>query len=220
MSKYGNLYKTAEFLGKIVQRNTTNMLVHSTIEFLKTIDNLQSANALITLSIHAGDGIWFYRSGTPLFFIKPTQRHILFHIFEKNEFSEAIMTIDKKELFRSEHIVNYANKVWRIGAPELEWIQEYLIKKFPPSEVAKFSDEVKHPRYIPGEIRQAVLESFIQSGRLCNGVAGKTKRHRLERNAQIEFDHILPHSEGGSNGFYNVQVLCVGCNRIKRATAK
>ena len=34
-------------------------------------------------------------------------------------------------------------------------------------------------------------------------------------NEKIEFDHIIPHSEGGSNTYRNIQILCQECNRKK-----
>lgn len=220
MKKYGHLYKTSDFIGKLIPNNQANRLIHSGISFIKTLDYIQSSNNSITLSIHAADGVWCYHRGAPLFFVKPTQKHILLHVFKRNEISDAILVLDDKNLFNNLHPANYSYRVWKLGISELAWLKNHLIEKFPPSDITQMSNAVEHPRHIPGDIRQAALETFIKKGRVCHGVAGKTKKHKLHPDERIEFDHILPHSEGGSNGFYNVQVLCMACNRIKRATAE
>ncbi len=218
MNKYGSLYKTAEFLGKIIPKKEINSLIHSSIQFLKHLDSYQINNPFITLSVHVGDGIWFYYKGQPLFFIKPTQKHILFHIFENNMLSESILK--QKGLFQNEWETDYSYKVWKIGESELNWLMRHIPEMCPMPIEGYSEGKDGHARYIPGDVRQAVLEDFISNGRYCNGVKGRTKKHKTNKGDMIEFDHILPYSEGGPNSYYNVQILCKKCNRIKRATAK
>lgn len=215
---YGCIYKTSEFIEKLIPKRRENNLINSTTHFLKFLDQFQDRNPLFTITVHAADGIWAYYQGARQFFIKPTQKHILFHVFSANRVSNAIE--QENMSFGEEWLVDYADKVWKIGSEQLEWLQGFIESHYPvPKDDVKASDK-KHSRHIPGDVRQAVLESFIRNGRICNGVYGKIKRHKVVDGTELEFDHILPHSKGGSSSYYNVQVLCKDCNRAKSASAR
>lgn len=60
-------------------------------------------------------------------------------------------------------------------------------------------------RHIPQDIRQRVWQLY--GGRCAECGAGD----------YLEFDHIVPHSKGGSNSEKNVQLLCRRCNLKKSA---
>jgi len=217
MNTYGSIYKTTDFVKKLLPKKDFNAYTHTILDFLQYLDQIQEKNPLVTLSINVGDGIWVYYQGERQFFIKPTQKYLKFHIFSSNDISSAI---EKQEIiFTNESQVGYAYKVWNITSPEIEWIISYMDKHFKMPKSSKSQENESHPRYIPGTVRQAVLEDFEKSGRICNGVAGLSKKHKVEANSPIEFDHILPHSHGGSNSYSNVQILCKECNRMKSAKA-
>jgi 5-methylcytosine-specific restriction enzyme A len=66
----------------------------------------------------------------------------------------------------------------------------------------------KRSRYIPVSIRVFVLDRDGYKCIFCG---------RGARQAQLEVDHIIPFSKGGSNELSNLQTLCFDCNRGKGA---
>jgi 5-methylcytosine-specific restriction endonuclease McrA len=65
-----------------------------------------------------------------------------------------------------------------------------------------FRDET-HPRHIPPEVRQKV---WYRDGGRCQ-MCGS--------NENLQYDHIIPFSKGGSNTEENIQLLCEECNKLK-----
>ncbi len=70
------------------------------------------------------------------------------------------------------------------------------VKEYPPKKPS--------PRYISSEVRNKV---WLRDD-------GKCKRCGVRAN--LEFDHIIPVSKGGSNTEKNIELLCKGCN-IKKS---
>jgi hypothetical protein len=68
-------------------------------------------------------------------------------------------------------------------------------KEIPPKEIS--------PRYIPSEVRIIVWER--DEGRCKN----------CGTNENLEFDHIVPVTKGGSNSENNIELLCKSCNLKK-----
>jgi 5-methylcytosine-specific restriction endonuclease McrA len=67
----------------------------------------------------------------------------------------------------------------------------------------------KRSRYIPAKVRVSVLHRDGYKCAFCG---------RRAKQVQLEIDHIIPFSEGGSNDLSNLQTLCFDCNRGKGAS--
>ncbi len=67
-------------------------------------------------------------------------------------------------------------------------------------------DQRKHSRSIP---RDVMLKVVRRDGQICQ------ECHQPVPNNQVEFDHIIPYSKGGTSTADNVRLLCRDCNRKK-----
>jgi hypothetical protein len=216
---FGNFHYCAHFFDKVVSkspRSAKDAIAAFRIasQLLKELDSLQEKNSLVTLSF-ATDSLRVYFRGQLQFHIQGRKcRTIIWIPYTCNrDLAEEIQKLPK--LFPDE----MATISWGISEEGATWLLEYLSTNWQTATDAQFQEPIRHSRHIPGDVRQAVLSEFLASGRWCPGVAGITKRHRISETMRIEFDHILPHSVGGSNSYWNVQVLCADCNQMKRATA-
>ncbi|MBV6626074.1 MAG: HNH endonuclease [Rivularia sp. (in: Bacteria)] len=61
---------------------------------------------------------------------------------------------------------------------------------------------------MPSSIRVCVLHRDKKKCVFCG---------RNSKQIQLEVDHIVPFSKGGSNDLSNLQTLCIDCNRGKGA---
>lgn len=216
---FGSIHYCTHFLDRVLSKsarpsNDGVAAFHIASNLLKELDALQEQNPLVTLSF-ATDSLRVYFHGQLQFHIQPRKCRTIIWIpgAYSRELCREIQ--ERPQLFAVEG--KHISWVFSVGG--VKWLMEYLRSNWMPSSAGARKARVAHSRHIPGEVRQAVLTEFLASGRWCPGVAGVTKRHKVNEAMRIEFDHILPHSVGGSNGFWNVQVLCSDCNQLKRATA-
>ena len=80
------------------------------------------------------------------------------------------------------------------------WLYKRLMQR-----ATSMQEYTKSPRYIPAHVKQHV---YYRDGGRCVQCGAAT---------DLEYDHIIPVSKGGSNGERNVQLLCAHCNRTKHA---
>ena len=89
-------------------------------------------------------------------------------------------------------------------------IREAIIASSPPkpkkNKKKQKTEKKKRSRYISASTRVDVLRRDNYRCVFC-GVSA--------RKAELEVDHILPFSRGGSNKISNLQTLCKDCNRGK-----
>lgn len=78
---------------------------------------------------------------------------------------------------------------------------------FVSENISETSELRRRGRYIPFAVKMRVV-------RRDNHTCQECRRHL--RDDEVEFDHIIPHSKGGSSEEHNIRLTCYDCNREKR----
>ena len=102
---------------------------------------------------------------------------------------------------------HWPSHVLLVPLPVYGWYQTHLGWEECPN---KAPDKVKHRRGINLRSKKEQLLFSWQEG-YCHGCG-----HLMEQNANYHLDHVLPVDQGGCNCMLNLQLLCPGCNRLKR----
>ena len=92
----------------------------------------------------------------------------------------------------------------RIVQAEIEATASGAIPPFGERECVRISTAPRR-KAVPRDVQAAV---FHRDGGLCVACGS---------DENLQFDHIIPWSKGGSDGADNLQVLCRGCNASKSA---
>jgi hypothetical protein len=227
MAKYGDVHKIADLLADAMPHgrnvDTQARYFHSVVALFKALDLAQAQNNWVTLSVHAGDGIWVNYKGRSVFFIRPAQKFVRVLIRKKHpdESARLAATLDaqRKPNVIARHDGEKSYLQWHVWEAGFKVLQGFVLELPVMSDADLIYAKAGHPKYFLGHVRQAALEAFEQDGRICPGV--ERPSHKVDLTVErIEFDHILPDARGGSRSALNIQVLCQDCNRRKRDTAR
>lgn len=120
-----------------------------------------------------------------------------------DEWSEKNKTIGRENSFNA--YTDVVSFYWTIH-PSLEVVlmcdecatEDGLLETQPESE--------RRSRHISQDVKDRV---WNRDGGECVECGSKE---------ELQFDHVIPHSKGGSNGYANIQLLCGRCNRRKSDT--
>ena len=224
---YGATYQLSDFFGRIISKSGTSKLANlffcDVLDFLKKLDEIQQKNHYLTLFAQVGGGITVTWRGEQIVAFLPAKDFLRAIVRDDSRITVRELIIDLDEAAQADQLMIYIepkvehnSRGWRIRSNNFPTILHFFNKLEEPAEI---ESELNHPRFFPGDIREAALTAFEREGRRCRGVSALGRPPHEITTERIEFDHVIPYSRGGPSTAYNLQILCQECNRLKRATA-
>ena len=219
---FGEMHRVGDFIAaSLPTSERSSSTASDVINLLQALDAIQRDNWAITFTVQAGGksgNISVYYRGLRKFYIVPRSEAVQVLAYWPDDWiCEALDASVEAGQVEDVTGTEEGSRRWRIAlsdtAPLLDMLRALEVPK-----VKLPQDERSHPRYFPGDVRQAALTAF-EKDRMCPGAKG-VKRHKVPKDMPIEFDHILPYSKGGGSTLANIQVLCFSCNRSKGGTAE
>jgi hypothetical protein len=167
-------------------------LQHELSKYLQIPEEYTRLQAMLQAFLD-DDHYWNSSEIEPVLLPQAALDHKGFWLYQNNlyrgEFDGQAYSVDQRKLL----IMEYCDKDRRRF--------ERLTAKFNSEK----TQEIKYPRpNIPEEVRVGVWRRDQGKCARCDG----------RRN--LEYDHIIPVSKGGSNTIRNIELLCEECNRQKR----
>ena len=187
------------------------LMAPSVFQFLFDLDALQENNPSITTAFRMNDGLGIWHNGRLIYLIIPNLYDYVRVVPCQND-----KLYEIPDGIKGVYKVNKTYKYFRFSPQSLPALTA-LVQNLPNAKM--YIESLQGSRIFTGHVRQAVLQEFLNSGRRCPGVSGKTKSHRLVSKARIHFDHVLPFVAGGVSALQNCQILCDTCNLRKGSTA-
>ena len=121
-------------------------------------------------------------------------------IKHKPRFKKLTINLTKKKSKKSiEH------RLYELDIHRRKFNQIEIKKKFADEKNTLVESKKKKRRGLTQQTKDKV---WNRDGGKCVECGSKEK---------LEFDHIIPHSKGGSDTYRNIQLLCEKCNRSKSA---
>ncbi len=219
--RYGTTYSIIDFVDRLIPANESE-LFKETLNGLKRLTRLQDDNPWVSIQATVSAGIWVYYKGSKYCLINPAKEFLRVGAAYRNCDAAGQMETYLAKFVGSGEITEVDSvhlRQWRFPPQALPRLWEYFenLGRPQPSDLETMVG--KHPRFFPSDDRVAALEEFIKGGRICPGVGRRVSPHKITEEDQIEYDHIIPYSQGGASTAWNLQILCVSCNAKKAATA-
>lgn len=110
--------------------------------------------------------------------------------------------IEERKKQEKERYKEYYKRQQREKEKRKKWASEAIEEMIDSGEIDG-NNSSDRKRIIPSDIKEIV---YVRDKGCCVTCGSKEN---------IEFDHIIPFSKGGSNSVNNIQLLCLKCNRAK-----